>query len=198
VGPVFLTSYVLLWLLVAVLTIGLLAIYRHFGEIYQTSREARDAQGPREGQLLGAAELTTVDGTAVLLPPAMRDTLVLFVSVRCNVCATVRSAIPRLLGEYPTLDVVVLCEGRPGSVRMWAESLAGTVPVVADPRGRHTLFYEVALIPFGVLVGPDGVVRRRTLVNSYDGLKELVDGPREPAHGDDSAAGANLMIEHQH
>ena len=42
-----LVSYAALWALVLAIAVGLLALYRHFGEMYLTSREGRVTQDPR-------------------------------------------------------------------------------------------------------------------------------------------------------
>jgi hypothetical protein len=170
VSPAFLVSYVLLWVLVVVLFIGVLALYHHFGEMYLSSRESRSEQGPEEGALLKAAEALTVTGTPVVLP-VDRPTLLLFVSTTCDVCKEVRAALPRLVASRPELSVVLVCTGRPPMVKAWAGDVAGLVPVVADPRSRLGGLYNVDLTPFCIAVGADGHVRASGIANTYDALE---------------------------
>ena len=47
-GPL-LGSYIALWILVAVLSVAVFALYHHFGQMYLNSREGRETQGPDLG-----------------------------------------------------------------------------------------------------------------------------------------------------
>ncbi|MEN3358346.1 MAG: hypothetical protein V7637_2328 [Mycobacteriales bacterium] len=191
----FLVSYVLLWVLVAGLFVGMLALYHHFGEMYLSSPQGRSAQGPDEGSTLKALEAHTVDATAVVLP-VDRPTLLLFVSTTCDVCKEVRTAVPRLVADHTDVSVVVVCAGRPAMVRAWAEPIAGLVPVIADPRSRISEQYQVDLRPFCIAVGADGLVRARGIANTHDGLEMAVEDAKSlpivdagtPADGHDHLA----------
>jgi hypothetical protein len=169
VSPAFWVSYVLLWVLVAALFIGVLALYHHFGEMYLSTPESRSEQGLEEGTLLKATEAFTVTGAPLVLP-ADRPTLLLFVSTTCDVCKEVRAALPRLVASRPQLSVVVVCVGRPAMVKAWAGEVANLVPVIADQRARIGSLYNVDLTPFCIAVGADGHVRASGIANTYDAL----------------------------
>jgi hypothetical protein len=173
VSSLFWVSYVLLWILVSVLVIGVLALYHHFGQIYLMSRENRDAQGPAEGSALRAMESEGLAGEPVVLP-LDKPTLVVFTATTCNICQQVRTGIPLVRAEHPEVEIIVICEGRPSMVRAWAGELIGVVPIMADPRARLTARYEVDNVPFCIAVGSDGLVRSRGLVNGYAGLLDAV------------------------
>lgn len=172
-GALFMVSYVLLWILVVVWVVGLIALYNHFGRMYLRSREGRAEAGPAEGSNLVGTQSRSIDGDLVLLPPPARPTLVLFASTTCSLCATVRHAVPDLVAGDVDLDVVILCQGPVPAVTAWAEEVRGLAAVVADRGGRLAAKYEVDLLPFGVAVGPDGIIRGRSLVNDLIGLQDL-------------------------
>jgi hypothetical protein len=185
VSPAFWVSYVLLWVLVAVLFIGVLALYHHFGEMYLSTPESRSQQGPEEGDLLKAAEAFSVTGAPVVLP-VDRPTLLLFVSTTCDVCKEVRAALPRLVASRPELAVVVVCIGRLAMVKAWAGEVAGLVPVIADQRARISGLYNVDLTPFCIAVGADGHVRASGIANTYDALEVAAHDAESPPVDDNS------------
>jgi hypothetical protein len=165
----YLISYILLWVLVAGLFAGLLALYHHFGEMYLSSPKGRSEQGPDEGSLLKPMQATAVDGTAVVYP-VDRPTLLMFVSTTCDVCKGVRAALPEVVAAHPDVAFAVVCAGQPAMVKAWAADVAGLVPVIADPRSKLSQAYNVDLTPFAIAVGADGLVRARGLANTKDGL----------------------------
>jgi hypothetical protein len=164
-------SYVLLWIVVAVLVVAVIALYNHLGNAYLSSAEGRAGSGPTSGSLLDPIEAVSVHGDPVLLPPS-RPTLIVFVSTTCSLCAKVRQAIPDIAREAMDIAIVVICHGRPAMVRAWASDLVG-VAVVADPKRRYSGRYKVDHLPFAIAVGSDGIVRDVSLVNGYDHLATL-------------------------
>jgi hypothetical protein len=195
VNPFFVFSYILLWVLVAVLAIGLVALYNHLGTVYLSAREARSSAGPAEGSLLSGIDTKAIDGRRVLLPPASHPAIVLFLSTTCSLCAGIRQAIPAVVDEIPNVSIVIFCQGRPQTVQVWASDIRELVPVIVDRNGRQAARYGVDLLPFGIAVGLDSVVRARGIVNGYEGLAALArmalnweqaasDAHRERAHAD--------------
>lgn len=174
-STVFWVSYVLLWILVVVLTVGIFALYHHFGQMYLNTPEGRETQGPRPESRLLAMEAVDVSGQAVVLPLDQRPALIVFAATDCMLCAELRQSLLRICRERAALSVVVLCRGSEAGVLAWAGELAGVARVVADPRGRYALRYRVSGTPFGVAVGRDGVVRHTGIVNTYDQLAHLAD-----------------------
>jgi hypothetical protein len=172
-SPLVMVSYVLLWIVVAVLVVAVVGLYHHLGNVYLSSAEGRATSGPERGSLLDPTEATTLDGDVVLLPPPSRPTLVLFVSTTCTLCAKVRQAIPDLVHNEPGIAVVMICQGRPAMVRAWAVDVLGFAAVLADPKRQYSARYKADHLPFAIAVGPDGIVRERGLVNEYEHLATL-------------------------
>jgi hypothetical protein len=173
-SPVFLVSYGLLWLLMAVLFVGVFALYHHFGQIYLTSRAGRQEQGPAEGSLFQPIEATVLDGDPVVIPHANKPSLVIFASTDCALCGQLRAGIARVADSHPEVDLYVACAGPERMVRAWASDVGDAVPVIADPRARISTRYRVGAWPFVIAIGDDGAVRGRGLVNDDDGLERAV------------------------
>jgi hypothetical protein len=171
VSGAFLASYALLWLLVIVLTVAMFALYHHFGQMYLTSPEGRDSQGPTEGSQFPPLSGVDVNNTPVKVPTPGRPTLVVFASTQCELCAELRASLARFAGAYSHVRLATICAGHPRLVREWASQISATVPVIADARGRTSARYRVGALPFLVAVGRDGAVRARGIVNDYDGLE---------------------------
>src|SRR6185437_8926806 len=173
-SPVFLVSYGLLWLLVAVLFVGVFALYHHFGQVYLTSRTGRQEQGPAEGSMFQPIEATVLNGDPVVIPHANKPSLVIFTSTDCALCSRLRPGIARVADAHPEVDLYVACAGQERMVRAWASDVGDAVPVIADPRARISSRYRVGAWPFVIAIGDDGAVRGRGLVNDGDGLERAV------------------------
>lgn len=171
-SPFFLVSYVLLWVLVVVLLVGVFALYHHFGQMYMNTREGREAQGPKEGQALKRVEAADLGGTARILPEPGRPAVIVFGSTDCGLCEKLRPDVLRLARERDDdVQVTAVVAGHPQAVRGWAAELDGAVPVVPDPRSHITAAYGIDALPFVVTVGRDGVVRGGGIVNDHEGLR---------------------------
>ena len=171
----FITSYVLLWLLVLTLLAGVFALFHHFGTMYMTSREGREDQGPEPGRLVEAFTAADITGRIISVPPMNRPLLLVFTSTTCKFCARLRPEFQRFVTAHTEVDLVVICDGHPRAVAAWAAEISRTVRVLSDPRARRSARYGVAVLPFAIAVGADGVVRGRGIVNDLDGLELLAD-----------------------
>lgn len=174
-----LVSYVLLWVVVVVLAVGLFSLYHHFGTMYLKSREGRAAQGPAVGKFLGVTEDRGLAGEPVRWPVAGRPTVLLFFGTDCSICASLKALVlPRLVASSPDVRFVVLCGGGRDAVAKWAEGVPEGVPVVPDPRFRIAQRHQIALTPFAVAVGGDGVVTWRGVASSEEILEHAVAAAR--------------------
>ncbi|HCT75466.1 MAG TPA: hypothetical protein DGG94_13200 [Micromonosporaceae bacterium] len=174
----FLVSYAILWVMVAVLTIGVFAMYHHFGQMYLSSPTGREEQGPKEGSYFKPVESIDILGATILVPPSNRPLLVAFASTSCALCAQLREALKLLAQRNPEVSVVVYCDGSPRAVQAWAGDLAQVASVVADRRGKIAVRNGVDATPFCVAVGTDGLVRAKGIVNDLDTLELLADEAR--------------------
>jgi len=178
-----LVSHVLLWCLVIVLALVVLALSRQVGVLHERVSPAgalMPTQGPKVGEStlpetyrdLAGSELS-VGGAA----PDGRATLVLWISPTCPVCkALVPTAVS--LAEAERLRLVFASDGdRPEAHQAYVRELriAAYPYVISQPLGMR---FAVSKLPFAALIGADGVLGGKGLVNTREHLESLVEAMR--------------------
>ncbi len=170
-------STVLLWVLVIVLAVLVAALARQIGILHERVAPAGALLG-REGPPLGAPApvIAVVDWRGVPrtiggADPEGRATLLAFVSPTCPVCKTM-------------LDILDAVARREGSRLLFASD---------GPRAEHEAFvrahdlaargyilsaelglaYQVAKLPYAVLIDGAGILRARGLVNTREHVESL-------------------------
>ncbi len=145
------------WILLAVLTVVVVALARQIGVLHlrldPLGALEVDDEGPPIGEAPPERTSRTRDGTPVLVggPGPMR--LLAFVSETCPICERVLPSLPA------------------------AAAAAGLIPqVVSDPELEAV--YRVPGVPFLVVLDELGVVRSKGTVNSLEQIEGLVDTAR--------------------
>jgi hypothetical protein len=168
----FIISYVALWLLVLILSVAVVALYHHFGQMYLGSREGRQTQGPEQEKRLKSFSGRTVSGTSLDLPLLDTPTVLLFAETHCKLCTAMQPEMQLFARSHDDVQLVVMCGGdSTPEVSEWAREIASDVPILVDEGQRQTARYAVGITPFAVAIGADGVVQAKGIVNDYDGLK---------------------------
>jgi methylamine dehydrogenase accessory protein MauD len=175
-----LVSNLLLWCLVIVLALVVLALARQVGVLHERVAPAgalMPTTGPKVGEATPQSTFRDLDGTEVTVggPGADgRATLVLWISPTCPVCkALVPTAVS--LAEAERLRLVFASDGdRLDQHQAYVRDLriAGHPYVVSQALGMS---YAVSKLPFAVLIGADGVLRSKGLVNTREHLESLVE-----------------------
>ena len=172
-------SSVVLWLLVVALAAAVAALARQIGMLYERVAPAGAlmvARGPAVGDRSPTIAVEQLGGGRRELGgahPDGRSTLLFFLSPTCPVCEkllpALRSAARR---ERPWLDVVLASDGPRAEHETFVlrEQLGDFPYVLSTPLG---LAYEVAKLPYAVLLGADGTVRAKGLVNTREHLESL-------------------------
>ena len=174
-------SNLALWAIVIVLAVVVLALMRQVGALHERIAPAGALMGseaPKVGEV--APELELLDwnerpfhvGGA---DPEGRSTLVFFVSPTCPVCKGLIPVVRSLRrAERGSLRVVLASDGPRAEHEVFVrrERLERESYVLSPELG---LRYQVAKLPYGVLIGPDGVIRARGLVNSREHLESLLE-----------------------
>jgi hypothetical protein len=170
----YLISYVFLWTLTCAMVVAVLALYHHFGQMYMSSREGRTVHGLDEGTEVAEQQYVDLAGRAVTLPRHGERSLVLFTDTVCKLCRNLR---PDLAAFARRVDfhVSVVCVGTRNEVAEWAEPLDDALTVVPDRGAKISTRFKVGLSPFLILIGEDGKVRARGIVNDADGLNRAAE-----------------------
>ena len=178
----FLVSYALLWVLVVVLSVLVFALARQVGVLHERVAPAgalMPTNGPKVGELTDVMALTDVNGAATTIGGTSAEglsTLILFISPTCPVC---KSLVPtaRSLASHESkrLRLVFASDGDKIDQHLaYIEDLdiVGYPYIVSQPLG---LRYAVSKLPFAVLIGADGALKSKGLVNSREHLESLIE-----------------------
>ena len=170
-------SQIISWLLIAALSVAVLALARQVGVLHVRVAPAgalTPASGPAVGQTAPPLELKSIDGASVSLGMAAqgRLKLLMFVSPMCPIC---KELIPvaKSFVRREKLDVVFVGDDAINDQRRMIQDLgiAGFPFVNGSEAGRA---YGVDKLPHAVLLDDAGVVLSKGLVNSREHLESLV------------------------
>lgn len=147
-GPVWVTSYVLLWVLVLLLSVTCIALLRQIGLLH-TRVSPMGVHFAGEGPEL---DTPAPDGGAY--PYRDNDlTLVMFASTTCTICATLKPGLQQIERSYQGLRLRTLDSD--------------------DDKATFGLF-KVRSTPYLVAVDAEGFVRSRGVANTLDQAEEML------------------------
>jgi methylamine dehydrogenase accessory protein MauD len=183
-----LISYVVLWLLVAALTVAVFALYHHFGQMYLSSREGRARDGPELHRQVKPAKVRDLQGREVRVPRPAVPTMLFYATTNCPLCTELLPALRDVAVREADIETVVVCGDEPPAVAAWADGLSSAAVVVPDGDRALATRYRINATPFLVLIDRDGVVRGKGIVNGRDGLEQAVER-LEAAHAHQEQGG---------
>lgn len=171
-------SNVLLWGVVLVLLVAVLALARQIGILYERIAPMGALMldsGPKVGEAAPVFELESLAGgrIAVGSTGCTRSQLLFFLSPTCPVC---KKLLPILRStrhsERGWLDVVLASDGdRAEHLAFYQKAkLAGFPYLLSTELG---MALKVGRLPYAVLIGEDGRIRAKGLVNSREQLESL-------------------------
>lgn len=175
-----LISNIVLWCLVIVLALLVFALARQVGVLHERVAPAGallPTSGPKVGETTEAGAYRDLQGATVTVGGPADDgraTLVLWISPTCPVC---RSLVPtaRAMARDERLRLVFASDGdRVEQHLNYVQDLRiNDYPyVISQELGIR---YAVSKLPFAVLIGPDGTLRSKGLVNTREHLESLVE-----------------------
>lgn len=133
--------------------------------------------GPAVGGAAPLFELPSITRPATVKiggPGEGRSTLLFFVSPNCPVCKKLLPVLRSLAtAESSWMRIVLASDGNEAEQRAFAQAqqLTGFPYVLSTEMG---LKYRVARLPFAVLIGDDGMVKSKGLVNNREQLDSLL------------------------
>ncbi|HET6591445.1 MAG TPA: hypothetical protein VFG48_00880 [Xanthomonadales bacterium] len=175
-----LISNIVLWCLVIVLALLVFALARQVGVLHERVAPAGallPTSGPKVGETTEAGAYRDLQGATVTVGGPADDgraSLVLWISPTCPVC---RGLVPtaRAMARDERLRLVFASDGdRVEQHLNYVQDLRITdYPyVISQELGIR---YAVSKLPFAVLIGPDGTLRSKGLVNTREHLESLVE-----------------------
>jgi methylamine dehydrogenase accessory protein MauD len=177
-----LISYAILWVLVIVLSLLVFALARQVGVLHERVAPAgalMPTSGPKVGEVSDVMSVADLKGNTVSIGGVDSQglaTLILFISPTCPVC---KSLVPvaRSLVSYEGRRMRLVFASDGDKIEQHAAYVSDLdieeYPyIVSQPLG---LAYAVSKLPFAVLIGGDGTLKSKGLVNTWEHLESLVE-----------------------
>jgi methylamine dehydrogenase accessory protein MauD len=166
-----------LFAMVLGLSIAVFALSRQVGILFERVAPMGaliiDA-GPKVGSAAPLFDVPSLSGSNIKLGGVReRSTLLFFLSPTCPVC---KKLLPVLRSMRPAeaewLDVVLASDGEPASHERFvqANNLQNFPYALSTELG---VSFRVSRLPFAVLIGEDGIVRAKGLINNREQLESL-------------------------
>lgn len=175
-------SNVILWVLVIVLALIVLALARQVGILHERVAPAgalMPTSGPKVGELTEAMTLSDIRGEELVIGGANPNgdaTFVMFISPTCPVCKSlVPTAKSLARREGKRMRLVFASDGNKlEQHQAYARDLELDAYhyVISEGLG---MAYEVSKLPFALLIGADGTLHSKGLVNTREHLESLVE-----------------------
>lgn len=171
-------SQILSWIVIIGLVVALLALARQVGVLHIRVAPAgalATSGGPAVGGAIGAIPATTLDGQSVSVgghAHGVKLQLLLFVSAQCPLCkAVIPMATSFARAERVALTFVGDDEAGAQRAMIAQHGLEGHAFLNGPEVGQA---YQVAKLPFAVLLDEEGTILSKGLVNSREHLESLV------------------------
>jgi methylamine dehydrogenase accessory protein MauD len=179
-----LISNLVLWVSVLVLSLVIVALVRQLGALHERIAPAGallTAGGPKVGEAAPELDATTLDGIPLRIGGAREDgrwSLLFFLSPRCPVCKTLLPTALRVATtEWPRPQVILASDGEANEHRSFVrEHDLESLPYVSST--GLGLAFQVAKLPYAVLIDSAGVIRAKGLVNTREHVESLFEAAR--------------------
>jgi methylamine dehydrogenase accessory protein MauD len=173
-----LVSQVMLWVVVIVLAVAVLALARQVGVLHERIAPVGAlalGRGPQTGESAPRLTVRTLaGGTVEIGGPAPEGPLRLlfFVSPTCPICKSLLPTV-KVFAHSERLDLLLVGDGDEDQQRQMAlrQSIELEHFANAPEVGRA---FQVAKLPYAVLISAAGVIVAQGLVNSREHLESLV------------------------
>lgn len=175
-------SHIVLWCVVVALCAVVFALVRQIGLLHERIAPVgalMNRTALRVGEPAPALNAHALNGREVRIGGERAvGTLLFFLSPTCPVCKTLLPSVLRAAGEEePPFEVVLASDGDPDEHRRFiAEQRIDHLPYVLSSALGIT--YQVAKLPYAVLIDARGVLRAMGLVNTREHLESLFEAQR--------------------
>lgn len=177
-----LVSNAILWVVVIVLALIVVALARQVGILHERVAPAgalMPTTGPKVGEMTKPMALEDLNGKPLNIGGPEESgfaTLVLFISPTCPICKSLVPTAKSLANtERNRMRLIFASDGdKPEQHQAYARDLKlDKYPyVLSEPLGMG---YQVSKLPFAVLIGGDGTLQSKGLVNTREHLESLIE-----------------------
>jgi methylamine dehydrogenase accessory protein MauD len=173
-----LVSQVMLWVVVIVLAVAVLALARQVGVLHERIAPVGAlalGRGPQTGESAPRLTVRTLAGGTVEIGGPVPEgplRLLFFVSPTCPICKSLLPTV-KVFAQSERLDLLLVGDGDEDQQRQMAQrqSIEPEHFANAPEVGRA---FQVAKLPYAVLISAAGVIVAQGLVNSREHLESLV------------------------
>jgi len=175
-------SNIVLWVLVVVLSLLVLALSRQVGILHERVAPAgalMPTSGPKVGELTEELALTSILDHSLTVGGTAANGLasfILFISPTCPVCKSlVPTAKSLVSSESHRMQLLFASDGDElEQHQRYAKDLdlGDYSYVLSEALGRA---FEVSKLPFAVLIGADGILKGKGLVNTREHMESLIE-----------------------
>lgn len=172
-----LVANIILWAIVLGLVVVVLALTRQIGILYERVAPMGALmmdQGPKVGEAAPAFTLDSIGGGRLQVGGNKgRSQLLFWLSPTCPVCKKLLPILKSLQrAEQSWLDIALASDGElPEHAEFYRKAELSGFPYVLSHEMGMT--YRIARLPYAVLIGEDGRIRGKGLVNSREQLESL-------------------------
>lgn len=176
---------ILSWVAIFVLGLTVLALTRQIGLLHERVAPAGalsiEKRHLRTGEAAPEFKLNTVAGPEVKIggvSASGRSTLLFFLSDTCPVCQVLIPVLKSVQAEEGKwLDILLASDGDESAYRNFvqAKGLQDFRLVLSEELGRA---YEIAKLPYGVLIDEAGTLLTHGLVNNREHLESFIEARR--------------------
>jgi methylamine dehydrogenase accessory protein MauD len=169
---------VLLWIVNVAVIIAVLALARQVGLLLERITPVGALtmdHGPKVGEAAPAFSLPLLNGGRTLIGAATgRSQLVFFLSPTCPVCKKLLPVLRSLSRhESAIVDVVLASDGDAAEhQRFYQREKLEPFPYVLSADLGMT--FRISKLPYAVVIGPDGLISAKGLVNNREQLESLL------------------------
>lgn len=167
----------LAWVAIAILVVAVLALARQVGVLHERVAPMGALtmdHGPDIGTSAPVFDLTALGGASLAIGRATgRPQLLFFLSPTCPVCKKLVPVLRSLPSGEAGLDIVLASDGEQAEHLAFyrREKLAPFAYVLSSQLG---MTFRISKLPYAVLIGPDGRIAAKGLVNNREQIESLL------------------------
>lgn len=175
-NPLWIASYVILWVVVLALVGLLLVLYRQLGEMYLGTPEGRSRDGIRIGGQAPEFSLFSQDGQVVSVPSKRgKPMLLVFGLPTCGPCQSLMPDLRRFAVKYQEkIEVYFVAGPNDEENQIFAQRHMAVFPVLTQQGLETANAYKVRQSPFAYYLNAEGIVVDRGIVNRLAQLEKMV------------------------
>ena len=173
-----LASQMMLWIAVIALAVAVLALARQVGVLHARIAPVGAlalGRGPQTGEAAPRLTVRSLAGSSVEIggpAPGAALRLLFFVSPTCPICKSLLPTV-KAFAASEALDLLLVGDGDIEEQRQLAQRFGVAPERFADAPEAGRAF-QVAKLPYAVLVNELGIIAAQGLVNSREHLESLV------------------------